>query len=86
MDDRRSISAREFSLGSRAITWSSKKQVTTALYSSEAEYVAVVSAAYQAIWLRRIDLQQVQEGTTDIFCDNKSTIAMAKNPSFIWTF
>lgn len=86
MDDRRSIFAREFSLGSRAITWSSKKQVTTALYSSEAEYVAAVSAAYQAIWLRRIDLQQVQEGTADIFCDNKSTIAMAKNPSFIWTF
>ncbi|PKA50942.1 Retrovirus-related Pol polyprotein from transposon TNT 1-94 [Apostasia shenzhenica] len=83
-DDRKSISASVFSLGSGAVTWSSKKQATTALSSSEAEYVAATSAACQAIWFRRIlaELHQRQEGATEIFCDNKSTIAMTKNPVF----
>lgn len=84
LDDRKSTSASVFNLGSGAISWSSKKQATTALSSSEAEYVAATSAACQAIWLRRIlvDLHQKQEGATDIFCDNRATIAMTKNPAF----
>ncbi|CAL5412844.1 unnamed protein product [Camellia sinensis] len=84
LDDRRSISANVFTLGSGVITWSSKKQATVALSSSEAEYVAATSAACQAIWLRRMlaELQQRQEGATEIFCDNKATIFMTKNPAF----
>ncbi|KAL7129296.1 hypothetical protein ABFS83_13G056600 [Erythranthe nasuta] len=84
LDDRRSILANVFTLGSGAVTWSSKKQATAALSSSEAEYMAVTSAACQVVWLRRIlaELQQEQEGATEIFCDNKSTISMTKNPSF----
>ncbi|CAL5390436.1 unnamed protein product [Camellia sinensis] len=84
LDDRRSISANVFTLGSGVITWSSKKQATVALSSSEAEYVAATSAACQAIWLRRIlaELQQRQEGATEIFCDNKTTIFMTKSPAF----
>ncbi|CAL5345664.1 unnamed protein product [Camellia sinensis] len=84
LDDRWSISANVFTLGSGVITWSSKKQATVALSSSEAEYVAATSAACQAIWLRRMlaELQQRQEGATEIFCDNKATIFMTKNPAF----
>lgn len=84
LDDRKSVSANAFTLGSGVITWSSKKQATIALSTSEAEYVAATSAACQAIWLRRIlaDLQQEQRGPTEIFCDNKATISMAKNPTF----
>ena len=63
------------------ITWSSKKQATVALSTSEAEYIA---ATCQAIWLRRVlaDLQQEQKGATEIFCDNKATISMTKNLTF----
>ncbi|XP_059281755.1 secreted RxLR effector protein 161-like [Lycium ferocissimum] len=84
MGHKKSILGNVFSLGSGAITWSSEKQVTTTLSSSEAEYVAATSAACQCIWLRRIlaDLYQKQEKATDIFCDNKSSIAMTKNPAF----
>ena len=66
------------------ITWSSKKQATTALSTSEAEFVAATAAACQAIWLRRVlaDLQQEQKCATEIFCDNKSTISMTRNPTF----
>jgi len=50
-DDRKSISGFVFHLGSEAVSWSSKKQASTALSSSEAEYIAASSAACQAIWM-----------------------------------
>lgn len=58
-DDRKSTSGYVFQLGTKAISWSSKKQATVALSSTEAEYVAATSAACEAVWLRRIldDLQ-----------------------------
>ncbi|KAG8486725.1 hypothetical protein CXB51_020277 [Gossypium anomalum] len=51
---------------------------------AEAEYVAAASAVNQAIWLRKIlaDLNLFQEEATEILCDNKSAIAIAKNPVF----
>ncbi|KAA3467260.1 Retrovirus-related Pol polyprotein from transposon TNT 1-94 [Gossypium australe] len=57
---------------------------TAALSTSEAEYIASTSAACQAIWLRRVlaDLQHEQKGAMKIFCDNKATITMTKNPTF----
>lgn len=84
LDDRRSTSGSISNLGSGAITWISKKQATTALSSSKAEYIAAVSSACQALWLRRLlaDLSQEQEGATDILCDNKAAIAMTKNPVY----
>ncbi|KAF2317141.1 hypothetical protein GH714_012120 [Hevea brasiliensis] len=60
LDDRKSTSGHVFSLGSGVITWSSKKQATPTLSSSEAEYVVVTSSASQCIWLQRMlaDLHQ----------------------------
>lgn len=82
VDDRKSTSGFIFALGSGAISWNSKKQSTTALSSSEAEYIAASAAACQAIWMRRLlkDLGQAQAHATPIYCDNKATIAMTKNP------
>lgn len=84
LDDRRSTSGNIFTLGSGAITWSSKKQATAALSYSGAKYVAAASSTCQALWLRRLlaDFSQEQEGATDIFCDNKAAIAMTKNPVY----
>ncbi|PKA46730.1 Retrovirus-related Pol polyprotein from transposon TNT 1-94 [Apostasia shenzhenica] len=84
IDDRKSTSDFLCNLGSGAISWSSKKQGTTALSSSEAEYISACSTTCQAIWMRRIleDLHQPQTKATDIYCDNKATIFMAKNPVF----
>jgi len=44
-DDRRSISRYVFLAGNGAITWSLRKQVSIALSSTEAEYVALAKAA-----------------------------------------
>ncbi|KAM3271097.1 hypothetical protein P3S67_029300 [Capsicum chacoense] len=84
LENLRSISGNFFSLGSGAISWSSRKQDTIALLSSEAEYMAATSTGCQAIWLRKllVDLQQEQIGPIEIWCDNKAAIAMTKNPAF----
>ena len=55
-----------------------------ALSTSEAEYVVAAPVACQAIWLRRMvaNIQQEQKGATEMFCVNKATIFMKKNPTF----
>ena len=84
IDERKGTSGYVLQLGSKAIAWSSKKQATTELSSAEAEYIAVTSAACEAVCLRRIldDLQQDNKEPTTLFCDNMSTIAMTRNPIF----
>lgn len=84
LDNRRSVSANVFTLGSGVVTWSSKKKATTTLSTSEAQYIVATSATCQVVWLRRVlaDLQQEQKGATNIFCDKKSATSMINNPTF----
>ncbi|PKI72006.1 hypothetical protein CRG98_007622 [Punica granatum] len=80
-DDRKSTTGFVFYLGDTAFTWSSKKQFVVASSTCEAEYVAAASCVCHAIWLRRLfrELKLQQEGATNIYVDNKSAIALAKN-------
>ena len=73
-----------FSLGSGAISWSSKKQPTVALSSTEAEYRGAAVAACEAVWLKRIlkDMDVPIMDPIRIFCDNMSNIYLARNPVF----
>ncbi|BBG94301.1 NAD(P)-binding Rossmann-fold superfamily protein [Prunus dulcis] len=82
LDDMKSTSAYVFSLGSGICSWASKKQNVVAQSTAEAEYIAAAKAASQAVWLRRIleDIGEKQEGGTKLYCDNKSAIAIGKNP------
>ena len=50
LDDRKSTSGYLISGG--AVSWRSKKQTCVALSTAEAEYVALASAAQEAIWIR----------------------------------
>ncbi|CAL1371869.1 unnamed protein product [Linum trigynum] len=83
-DDRKSTTGFVFFLGDTAFTWSSKKQAIVTLSTCEAEYVAATSCACHAIWLRKLlkELNMTQEESTEIFVDNKSALALAKNPVF----
>ena len=84
-DDRRSISGYVFLAGNGAITWSSRKQISIALLSTEAEYVSLSEAGREACWLRSLytELGLLQENIpTLIRGDNDGSIAMAKNPQF----
>ena len=84
-EEDKSISGYVFIASGGAITWSSKKQITQALSSTEAEYVAMSEAAQEACWLRSLhkELGLLQESIpTVIHGDNEGSIAMAKNPTF----
>ena len=82
--DRRSTSGYMFSIGSAAVAWSSKKQPTVALSSTEAEYRGATIATCEAIWLRRLlrDLRIEVPTPIPIYCDNMSSMQLAKNPVF----
>uniref|UniRef100_A0A6N2K750 Integrase catalytic domain-containing protein n=1 Tax=Salix viminalis TaxID=40686 RepID=A0A6N2K750_SALVM len=83
-DDSLSTSGYAFSFGSGVFSWASVKQNTVALSTAEAEYVSASEATTQAIWPRFVldDFGEMQTEATPMFCDNMSSISMAKNPVF----
>ncbi|GJS82181.1 hypothetical protein Tco_0748722 [Tanacetum coccineum] len=51
-DTRRSTSGSMQLLGDRLVSWSSKKQKSTAISSTEAEYIALSGCCAQILWMR----------------------------------
>ncbi|RDX73776.1 hypothetical protein CR513_46561, partial [Mucuna pruriens] len=54
IETRKSTLGYAFHLGTGVVAWSSKKQPTIALSTTEAKYIAIISCATQAIWIRRM--------------------------------
>jgi hypothetical protein len=73
-----------FMLGGAAVSWSSKKQTSVALSSTEAEYIAAAHATKEVIWLRRLltDLGLDLDSPTTLHVDNQSAIAIVRNSEF----
>ncbi|KAE8707741.1 hypothetical protein F3Y22_tig00110377pilonHSYRG00343 [Hibiscus syriacus] len=84
IDNQRSTTGFVFFMGDIAFTWMSKKQPIVTLSTCEAEYVAATSCVCHAIWLRNLlkVIGLIQEEPTKVCVDNKSAIALAKNPVF----
>ena len=63
----------------------SRKQMSVALSTVEAEYIAASMACYEAVWLRKLfsELFGHVLDTTVILCDNQSGIRMTENPVFL---
>jgi hypothetical protein len=78
INDRKSTSGFVFMLGGAAVSWSSKKQTTVALSSTEAEYIAASNAGKEALWLRRLltDLGIDSTQPTTLHVDNQSAIVL----------
>ncbi|GKE23582.1 ribonuclease H-like domain, reverse transcriptase, RNA-dependent DNA polymerase, partial [Tanacetum coccineum] len=70
--------------GESLISWSTQKQATVALSSCESEFIAATVAATQVLWLKRLlsKLTHSKEEKVTIMVDNKSAIALMKNPLF----
>ena len=83
-DDSKSVSGYVFTLNARAICWKSSKQGTVADSVCEAEYIAALDAAKEAVWLKKfLDELRVAsslDGPVPLHCDNTGTIAQAKEP------
>jgi hypothetical protein len=84
VDDRKSISGYAFKLGGGAISWSSKKQASTAVSSCEAEYMAASHATRHAIWLRRLlsDLKISISQLTTLFIDDQAALSLTQDVMF----
>ena len=78
--DRKSTSGHLFLFKDGLISWTTRKQSTVTLSSTEAEYVAASQAGQEVIWLRQFleDLDQIQKESTPIYEDNQGCIALAQ--------
>nr|GEW41855.1 hypothetical protein [Tanacetum cinerariifolium] len=67
-------------LGERLISWSSKRQKSAAISSTEVEYIALSGCCAQILWMR-LQLTDYGLGFNKIlvYCDNKSVIALCCN-------
>ena len=77
----RSIGGYCFSLGSGAISWSSKKQTTVADSSCYAEYIALHDAGHEVSFLRQLltNLQFLPSSPTQLFCDNDAATQLSED-------
>ncbi|GJZ34884.1 retrovirus-related pol polyprotein from transposon TNT 1-94 [Tanacetum coccineum] len=79
-DTRRSTSGSAQFLGDKLVSWSSKKQKSTAISTTEAEYIAMSGCCAQILWMRS---QLIDYGFVfnkiPLYCDNRSAIALCCN-------
>ncbi|KAK2995694.1 hypothetical protein RJ640_026124 [Escallonia rubra] len=68
-------------LGHSLVSWSSKKQNSVALSTTEAEYMAVGACCAQILWMKQTLLDfGLKFDHIPILCDNTSAIDLTKNP------
>ncbi|GJQ91454.1 retrovirus-related pol polyprotein from transposon TNT 1-94 [Tanacetum coccineum] len=67
-------------LGDKLISWSSNKQKSTAISSTEAEYIALSGCCSQILWMRsQLTDYGFKFNKIPLYCDNKSAIALCCN-------
>lgn len=83
--DRKSCTGYVFISQGGAISWCSRRQQTVALSTAEAEYMAMSSAAQEALWLRQLHVEfgQPLTGPLQIFSDNQSAIKLSANDCYL---
>ncbi|XP_076927015.1 secreted RxLR effector protein 161-like [Bidens hawaiensis] len=84
VDDGKRTTGTVFYFCDSPIAWNTQKQSTVALSSCEVEFMAVASAACQALWLQGLleDLTSWKQEKVTLFLDNMSAITLMKNPVF----
>jgi len=87
VNTRRSTTGYVVMLNNGAIAWRSQRQPTVALSTMEAEYMALTEATKELKWIRTLlaelgytNGKSEDQTPTDLYSDNQSAIALAKNP------
>jgi hypothetical protein len=81
-DNKKSTSGYVVTMGTGAISWSSRLQGIVTLSTTEAEYVAATSAGQEILWLCNLftELGYTFSSPSTLHVDNQSAISVAKNP------
>nr|GFB87507.1 copia protein [Tanacetum cinerariifolium] len=67
-------------LGDKLVSWSSKKQQSTAISTAEAEYIAMSGCCAQILWMRsQLTDYGFDFNKTPLYCNNRSAIALCCN-------
>ncbi|GJW41423.1 hypothetical protein Tco_0067268 [Tanacetum coccineum] len=79
-DSRRSTSRSAQFLRDRLVSWSSNKQRSTAISTTEAEYIAMSGCCTQILWMRsQLKDYGFEFNKIPRYCNNKSAIALCCN-------
>lgn len=85
-DDRKSFTGFVFILAGGAVMYESKKQQTVALSSTEAEYMALSSAAKEIIYIRNllteIGFSRLVKNAITLYGDNIGSQQLVRNPVY----
>ncbi|GKD89773.1 retrovirus-related pol polyprotein from transposon TNT 1-94 [Tanacetum coccineum] len=79
-DTRRSTLGSAQFLGDKLVSWSSKKQKSTAISTIEAEYISMSGCCAQILWMRsQLTDYDFAFNKIPLYCDNRSAIALCCN-------
>ena len=83
LDKRGSLTGDVFTIGGCAISWKATLQSTVAFTTIDAEYMAVIEACKEALWLKGLfgELSDQLQIST-LFCDSQSAIFLTKDHMF----
>lgn len=83
-DERRSTTGYVFVHQTGAISWATRKQPTIALSSTEAEFMSIVAAIQEALWLKRFECEIFLQADKSLllFCDSQGAIQIATNDKY----
>ncbi|KAK8954235.1 hypothetical protein KSP39_PZI002773 [Platanthera zijinensis] len=80
LDRIRSTSGYIFLCGEGPISWKATLQDIVTLSTTEAEYIAAVEAAKEAIWLKGLAKElRISQEAVKLYCDSQSAICLAKD-------
>ncbi|GJX03816.1 retrotransposon protein, putative, ty1-copia subclass [Tanacetum coccineum] len=87
-DDTKSQTGYVFVLNGGAVDWKSAKQSTTAMSSTEAEYITAAEASMKVVWMRKfIDgfggVIPLNKRPMEMLCDNEPALAIAGDPRIL---
>ncbi|WVZ51745.1 hypothetical protein U9M48_002858 [Paspalum notatum var. saurae] len=79
--DRKSTSGTCQLLGTSLASWSSRKQASVSLSTTEAEYISAASCCFQLLWMKAtLSDFGLRFGKIPLLVDSTSAISVAKNP------
>ncbi|GJS50851.1 integrase, catalytic region, zinc finger, CCHC-type containing protein [Tanacetum coccineum] len=85
-DDIKSQKGYVFNLNGGAVNWKSSKQSTTAMFATEAEYIAASEAAMDAFWIRkfisRLGIVPIINEPIEMLCDKSVALHFPTNRGF----